>query len=82
MSVKRPILAFSSLNSDVEDIINNTNSGKVFDYSNKVDLKNHILDLYKKFKAQDKSSNLYGIDQYSYSSLSKRLREIIYNTIN
>jgi hypothetical protein len=81
LSVKRPILAFSSLDSDVEDIINETRSGRVFDYSNKVDLKNHVLELYNKFKENDTTLFSCGIDQYNYNNLSKRLSEIIHKTI-
>ena len=81
LSVKRPILAFSSLNSDVEDIINETKSGRVFDYSNKVDLKNHILELYNRFKSRNDALNSQLIDQYSYNNLSKKLSEIIHKTI-
>ena len=82
LSVKRPILAFSSSNSDVEDIINETKSGKVFDYSNKVDLKDHILDLYNQYKKRCNYVNLLAIDQYSYKNLSKKISDIIHKTIN
>ena len=82
LSVKRPILAFSSLNSDVEDIINETKSGRVFDYSNKVDLKKHVLMLYNQFKKGDNSLDSVGIDQYNYRVLSSKLSDIINKTIN
>ena len=82
LSVKRPILAFSSLNSDVEDIINETKSGRVFDYLNKVDLKNYILELYNQFKKGDNYLNSVGIDQYNYKTLSNKLSSIINKTIN
>jgi hypothetical protein len=81
LSVKRPILAFSVLDSDVEDIINETKSGRVFDYSDKVDLKQHILELYNQFKTKHNSLYSNDIDQYSYKHLSKRLSEILDKTI-
>tara|TARA_B100000767_G_scaffold109822_1_gene105119 strand:- start:2188 stop:3444 length:1257 start_codon:yes stop_codon:yes gene_type:complete len=81
LSVKRPILAFSSFNSDVEVIINETKSGRVFDYSNKIDLKNHILYLYNQFKKGNNYLNSVGIDQYNYKNLSNKLSDIINNTI-
>ncbi|MEC7864221.1 MAG: glycosyl transferase family 1 [Bacteroidota bacterium] len=81
LSVKRPILAFSSLNSDVEDIINTTKSGKVFDYLNKVDLKDYILELYNQFKKRNDRLHSVGIDQYTYKSLSNKLSDIINKTI-
>ena len=82
LSVKRPILAFSSLDSDVEDIINETKSGRVFDYLNQVDLKNYILDLYNQFKKGNNYLNSVGIDQYNYKTLSNKLSDIINQTIN
>jgi len=82
LSVKRPILAFSSLNSDVEDIINETKSGRVFNYSNKIDLKNHILELYHQFKQKENSLNLLKIDQYHYKNLSSKLSDVIQKVIN
>ena len=36
-SFRRPIIAFSNLNSDVSGIISKSNTGKVFDFLNKVD---------------------------------------------
>ena len=81
LSVKRPILAFSALDSDVEDIINKTKSGRVFDYSDKVDLKQHILELYNRFKTEHNSLDSNDIDQYSYKYLSKRLSVILDKTI-
>ena len=82
LSVKRPILAFSSLNSDVEDIINETKSGKVFQYTNKIDLKNYILELYNQFKQKDNSLNLLKIDRYQYENLSKKLSDVIQKVTN
>ena len=66
----------------VEDIINETKSGRVFDYLNKVDLKNYILELYNQFKKGDNYLNSVGIDQYNYKTLSNKLSSIINKTIN
>ena len=82
LSVKKPILAFSALDSDVENIINETKSGRVFDYSNKVELKKYILVLYNQFKAKHNSIDSIEIDKYSYKHLSKKLSDIIDKTIN
>ena len=37
--LNHPIIAFSNLDSDLNEIITKTNSGKVFDYINEIDLK-------------------------------------------
>ena len=63
------------------DIINKTKSGRVFDYSDKVDLKQHILELYNRFKTEHNSLDSNDIDQYSYKYLSKRLSVILDKTI-
>ena len=82
LSVKRPILAFSNLSSDVEDIIGETKSGRVFDYTNRINLKCHILDLYSQFKSRKNHVKSDKIDKYNYNNLSLRLSDIINKTIN
>ena len=81
-SAKRPILAFSNLNSDVSKIIKLTNTGSVFDYSNKIDLKNHILELYNDFKSKKNNFKPIGITNYTFEVLSKNLDQILHKTIS
>ena len=81
-SAKRPILAFSNLNSDVSKIIKLTNTGSVFDYSNKIDLKNHILELYNDFKSKKNNFKPKGITNYTFEVLSKNLDQILHKTIS
>jgi hypothetical protein len=81
-SFKRPILAFSKLNSDVSDIISKTSTGKVFDYSNEVDLKKYILELYSNYKTKKNNFKPKGIALFTYDNLSKSLNDLLKNTIN
>ena len=81
-SVKRPILAFSNLNSDVSKIIKKTKTGRVFEYSNKIDLKNHILELYSDYKARKNNFKPDGISDYTFDKLSETVDEILKKTIN
>ena len=81
-SFKRPILAFSKLNSDVSDIISRTSTGKVFDYSNEVDLKKYILELYSNYKTKKNNFKPKGIALFTYDNLSKSLDDLLKNTIN
>jgi glycosyltransferase involved in cell wall biosynthesis len=81
-SAQRPILAFSNLNSDVSKIIELTNTGSVFDYSNKIDLKNHILELYNDFKSNKNNFKPKGITNYTFEVLSKNLDQILHKTIS
>ena len=81
-SFKLPILAFSNIKSDVTDIINKTNTGRVFDYSNKIDLKNHILELYKNYKSGNDIFKPIGVNKYTYDILSDKIIKILNKTIN
>ena len=81
-SFKLPILAFSNIKSDVTDIINKTNTGRVFDYSNKIDLKNHILELYKNYKSGNNIFKPIGVNKYTYDILSDKIIKILNKTIN
>ena len=80
-SLNHPIIAFSNLDSDLNEIITKTNSGKVFDYINEIDLKNHILELYSDYKSGEKNYNPKNTVNYTYDTLSKKLNEIINKTI-
>ena len=80
-SLNRPIIAFSNLDSDLNEIITKTNSGKVFDYINEIDLKNHILELYSDYKSGEQNYNPKNTVNYTYDTLSKKLIEIIKKTI-
>jgi hypothetical protein len=53
----------------------------VFEFSNEIDLKNHILELYSNFKNGNYLLSLSDIEKYKYSNLSSELRDII-NKIN
>ena len=81
LSYKIPIIAFSSINSDTYNIVKETKSGNVFDFSNEIDLKNHILELYSNFKNGNCLVNTNDIERYKYSNLSLELRDVI-NKIN
>ena len=82
MSYKIPIIAFSSKNSDTSNIVNETKCGNVFDFSNEIDLKNHILELYSNFKNGSYLVKPIEIKKYKYSSLSSELESLIKKTID
>ncbi len=81
-SFKRPIIAFSNLNSDVSDIISKSKTGKVFDFMSHVDLKNHILELYSEYRSKKNSFDPTGIASYSYKNLSENVDALLKKTIN
>ena len=79
-AAKKPILAFGPEKSDVESLINQTNTGKFYNYDsldiNK--LKDQVLDV---FKSYDKKSNLksINIDSFSRRNLTKNLSILLNN---
>jgi hypothetical protein len=81
-SIQRPIIAFSNLNSDISNIIKSTNTGEVFDYSNMIDLKNHILEQYKDFKSKTNNYKPQGVSNFTYETLSKKMSKLLKRTIN
>lgn len=74
---KRPIIAIAPEKGDLSHIISDTNSGKVIDFSNKSELKNTILELYKKYKVGENSVSSKNIEKYHRRELTKKVSEII-----
>ena len=73
----RPILAIGPKDSDVEHIINETNTGNYFNYEDYNSLKSIILTHYKAF--QDNNLKVYpvGLQKYHRKALTKLLSELI-----
>ena len=77
LSYKIPIIAFSNKNSDTYNIVKETNSGNVFDFSNEFDLKNHILELYSNFKNNKLILNKNSSNKYLISNLTLELNKLL-----
>ena len=77
LAAKRPILAIGPKNWDVGDIINETKSGKLFDYSEDSSLKEIILEWFQAFQNKKLESNSVNIAKYSRRELTKKLAEIL-----
>ena len=78
LNSKRPIISIGPNISEVSEILNNTNSGKFFNYDDKRNLKLYINKLYKSYKngtniISDKSK----IDMFKRINLTKKLSEVI-----
>jgi glycosyltransferase involved in cell wall biosynthesis len=78
LMAKRPILAIAPINGDVSEIINETNSGTVIDFDDKIGLKKAILELYAKFKLGNLTVESKNITQFHRKELTKRVSELIY----
>lgn len=74
---KRPILAIGPKGSDMEGIINSTNSGQFFIPQNKSGLKSHILDCYKQYLNGDLQANESSIAHFSRKNLTVKMASLI-----
>ncbi|NND53057.1 MAG: glycosyltransferase family 4 protein [Flavobacteriaceae bacterium] len=79
MVSERPILAIGPENSDVEQIISETNTGHYFLHSDHKALKKTILEQFEAFRQQDLKSHPIGLQQYHRKALTKTLAELILN---
>lgn len=78
LNSKRPIISIGPNISEVSEILNNTNSGRFFNYHDKRNLKLYINQLYKSYK---KGTNIISdkskIDMFKRINLTKKLSEVI-----
>lgn len=77
-----PVLCIGSDDGDAARIINETVSGKAFDFNDESGIENFIIDQYQMFSngnIQLKSSN---INSYTRRNLTKKLSLIIYDLLN
>ncbi len=79
MASQRPILAIGPENWDVNQIISETNTGFVFTYHQKNEIKGKILSFYKDFKENRLHVNPIGIEKYNRRSLTQELSKFIHN---
>ena len=79
MVSNRPIVAIGPDGSDFAEIIQQTNTGVFFNYTEKTKLKNLILDFYNQFLQGKLQSNAIGLQQYSRKNLTKELAQLIHS---
>ena len=77
MVSNRTIIAIGPEDSDVEQIIKETNTGSYFNYSEHKRLKNIILEHFVAFQNNNLQSHPIGLEQYSRKSLTKQLAMLI-----
>ena len=76
LSSNKTILGFSNEGSDLQKIIDETSSGKSFNYNNHNNLKKFILERYKSF-ALNEEENKYLNTKYLSLNIAKKIQEII-----
>lgn len=77
MVSNRPIVALGPENSDVENIIKETNTGNYFYYTDYKLLKEVILQHYKAFKNNALESHPIGLKKYHRKELTKSLADLL-----
>ncbi|MEJ4088017.1 glycosyltransferase family 4 protein [Galbibacter orientalis] len=77
MAATRPIIALGPKQWDVARILEETNAGVYFDYTEKEKLKETLLSFYKAYKNDNLYVNSVDIDKYHRKSLTKHLASII-----
>lgn len=76
LAAKRPIIAIGPKGSDIEEIIEETESGKFFDWNGK-GLKSEILQHYKNFKKNELSVYSKSIEKYSRRELTRQMASLV-----
>lgn len=77
MSAQRPILGVGPQGWEVAAMVSDTETGKVFDYQDRSELKNVILEWFKKYKENSLQVSSMNINSYSRRELTKKLAEYI-----
>ncbi len=77
MAARRPILALGPKIWEAGNIISDTNTGATFDYKNRSELKNIILEWYGAFKKGSLNIAPQGIDSYSRRALTEQLAKLL-----
>ncbi len=77
MVSNRPIISIGPINSDVEKIIKETNTGNYFSYNDYESLKRIILEHYKAFQNNRLQSHPIGLQKFHRKALTKSLANLI-----
>ena len=75
----RPIIALGPEGSDIEGIINETRSGRFFNYSEKEQLKEQLLQYFDDYLNDNLNVDSENIKKYSRRELTKKMAEIVIN---
>jgi glycosyltransferase involved in cell wall biosynthesis len=79
LAARRPIIAIGPADGDAAAIINDTKSGRIFDFNDSMNLKNHIKELYEKYKTGNLEVNSIQIEKFSRKNLTDELAKVITN---
>ncbi|PTX62942.1 hypothetical protein C8N46_102343 [Kordia periserrulae] len=79
MVAERPIIGIGPKDADIAKIIQETNTGTYFLYTEKAKLKTQILAYYEAFQQQKLHTSPIGLQQYSRKALTKKLATLLHS---
>ena len=79
MVAERPIIGIGPKDADIAKIIQETNTGTYFLYTEKAKLKTQILAYYEAFQQQKLQTSPIGLQQYSRKALTKKLATLLHS---
>ena len=77
LATGKKIISFGPKDADVETILEKTNAGKHFDYSDHMEIEDFILSLYEDWKNGKSIQNQANINEFSRRELTKQLAELL-----
>lgn len=77
LTAKRPILAIGAKDGDLGSVLNETNSGVIFNFDDKEALKEQVLAFYHQYKKDTLVVHSKNIQQYHRKELTKQLASVI-----
>ena len=78
MAAERPIIGLGPKDADIAKIIQETNTGTYFLYTEKAKLKSQILTYYEAYKKQQLQVFPVGLQKYSRKALTERLANLVH----
>ena len=79
LSARRPILALGPEGSDIKTIIDETNSGQFFTYSEESQIKAQLLKYFRAYSEQKLEVASVAIEKYSRRELTKEMAALLIN---
>jgi hypothetical protein len=77
LHANRPILALGPAGSDMEDIINETNTGAFFDYTHENVLKEYVWDCFDRYENRTLSNGVVSIERYHRKALTSDMAQLL-----
>ena len=82
LQAKRPILALGPIDGDLAEIIKETNAGCILDFKDVDSIQIELLKMYESYQKNQLKGSSKNIEYYHRKNLTKRLSEIIKETIS